>query len=178
MNSKMDKSHPQKIKNYIYVAIGSAFGLGLSPFFPGTCGALAGVLSHVLIVLFLPDKMQWPALVAVFALVCIANNVLTPWAQEYWQCRDPKNFVLDEVAGYLLVPILFRYGQLWKVVLWGFVLFRIFDIFKLIPPARQIDENMHGAWGILLDDLVSAGYAALVMYLIYLIIPEWLASRN
>ncbi|QTA91986.1 Phosphatidylglycerophosphatase A [Desulfonema magnum] len=167
-----------KIKNFVYIAIGSALGLGLSPFFPGTFGASAGVLFHVLIVFFLPVKIQWAALVFVFILVCSANHVLTPWAEDYWGCKDPKYFVLDEVAGYLLIPILFRYGQLWKVVLWGFLLFRVFDIFKLIPPARQIDQNMHGAWGILLDDLVSAGYAVLVMYLIYWLGPSWLISDS
>lgn len=162
-------------KDAVYLAIGSAFGLGLSPFFPGTCGTLAGVLAHVLIAWFLPADMQVPALVAVLVLVCAANHLLTPWAQDHWQSRDPKHFVLDEVAGYLIVPILFHpYGELWKVVLWGFLLFRILDIFKLIPPAKQIDQNMHGPWGILLDDLVSGGYAALIMYVVYWVRPAWI----
>jgi len=39
----------------------------------------------------------------------------------------------------------------------------VFDILK-IPPARQIDRNMHGGWGVLLDDLVSSGYALGVLY--------------
>ncbi len=162
------------MKNYLYIAISSAFGLGLSPIAPGTLGALSGVFFHIVIVLFLPIKMQWLSLVAVFMLVCTANHLLTPWAETYWQCSDPKHFVLDEVAGYLLIPIIFRGGELWKVALWGFFLFRIFDVFKLIPPAKYIDRNMHGPWGILLDDLVSAGYAALIMYGIRWIKPEWL----
>ena len=77
--------------------------------------------------------------------------------------EDPGNFVLDEVAGYLVVPILFRGGQLWQVALCGFLLFRVFDIIK-IPPARQIDQNMHGPWGIVLDDIISGAYAALALY--------------
>ena len=71
--------------------------------------------------------------------------------------------MLDEVAGYLVVPILFRGGELWQVALVGFLLFRIFDIIK-IPPARQIDQNMHGSWGIILDDLISGAYAAAALY--------------
>ena len=71
--------------------------------------------------------------------------------------------MLDEVAGYLVVPILFHGGELWQVALVGFLLFRIFDIIK-IPPARQIDQNMHGPWGIVLDDLISGVYAALAIY--------------
>lgn len=159
----MGKTHRSRAGDYLHVAIGSGLGLGLSPIAPGSFGTLLGVLFHVLIVLFLPANMQLTTLVVVFILVCMASNVLIPGAEEYWQSKDPKNFVLDEVAGYLLIPILFRQGQLWRVVLWGFLLFRIFDIVK-IPPARQINENMHGPWGVLLDDLVSAGYAVLVMY--------------
>ena len=88
---------------------------------------------------------------------------ITPWAVAYWKDEDPGNFVLDEVAGYLVVPILFRGGDLYQVALWGFLLFRVFDIVK-IPPARQIDQNLHGPWGIVLDDLVSGAYAALALY--------------
>jgi len=169
------------LKKYLYIAVGSALGLGLSPIAPGTCGTLLGVLFHVFIVLFLPVTFQLTALIIIFIIVCAANNILTPWAEAYWQREDPGHFVLDEVAGYLLVPILFRQGQLWQVALWGFLLFRIFDIIK-IPPARQIDQCMHGAWGILLDDLVSAGYAVLVMYFLWWIGPQiglenWLISN-
>ncbi|HEY7817515.1 MAG TPA: phosphatidylglycerophosphatase A, partial [Vicinamibacteria bacterium] len=44
-----------------------------------------------------------------------------------------------------------------------FLLFRIIDVIK-IPPARQIDRSMHGPWGMVLDDIVSGVYAALVVY--------------
>ena len=104
-----------------------------------------------------------PALVLGLVAVVAANHWLTPWAVKYWKDEDPGNFVLDEVAGYLVVPILFRGGELWQVALWGFLLFRVFDIIK-IPPARQIDQNMHGSWGIVLDDIISGIYAALALY--------------
>ena len=159
--------------SYFFAVIGSAFGLGFSPIAPGSCGALLGVLFHISIVLFLPAKLQLAALIIIFIIICLGNHLLTPWAENYWNCRDPKQFVLDEVAGYLLVPILFRHGQLWKVVFWGFLLFRTFDIFKLIPPTKFIDQKMHGSWGILLDDHVSATYAALVMYFIFWLNPSF-----
>ena len=176
----MESARRARVKNYVLATVGSAFGLGLSPIAPGSCGALLGVLLHVSIILLLPSDIQLPALIIVFTIVCIGNNLLTSWAEEYWQEKDPKNFVLDEVAGYLLVPIFFRYGKLWQVVFWGYILFRVFDIIK-IPPARQIDRNMHNAWGILLDDLVSALYAVLVMYFLWWIgslmgVGNWLIS--
>ncbi len=163
-----------KINNRMGIIIGSALGLGLSPVMPGTCGTILGVLFHFIIGYIVPKAFQLQALVFTFIIVCAANNILTGWAEEYWKTSDPGHFVLDEVAGYLFIPILFREGELWKVIIWGFILFRVFDIFKLIPPARLIDENLHGPWGILLDDLVSAGYAALFMYIIYWFGPSYL----
>lgn len=154
----------------IYLAIATAFGLGLAPVAPGSFGALLGVAYHVALVQYLPASYQLAALIAGLVLVCIANNLLTPWAVAYWKNEDPGNFVLDEVAGYLVVPILFRHEVLWQVALWGFLLFRTFDIIK-IPPARQIDRDMHGGWGILLDDIVSGIYAAIVLYALRALSP-------
>jgi phosphatidylglycerophosphatase A len=146
----------------VSVFIGSGFGLGLSPIMPGTCGALPGLAAHLLIATYLPSEVRWYALVLIFIIICITHFLLTPWAVEHWRSKDPRHFVLDEIAGYLLVPILYPYGSPWHVALWGFLLFRVFDIIK-IPPARQIDSGMPGAWGILLDDLVSSGYAVLAI---------------
>lgn len=164
-------NYPEKQKHKIALFIGSACGLGLSPILPGTCGALLGVLIHVAAVLALPAAMKMPVLLTAFALVCAANHLLTPWAEAYWGRKDPPHFVLDEVAGYLFVPILFREGELLPVVLWGFTLFRILDISKILPPARLIDRDLQGAWGVLLDDLVSAGYAAWILSIIHWAAP-------
>ncbi len=153
------------VRKSVSVFIGSGFGLGLSPIMPGTCGTLPAVAVHMLIATYLPSPSRLYALVLIFLLICIAHFMLTPWAVEHWRSKDPQHFVLDEMAGYLMVPILFRHGSLWQVALWGFLLFRTFDIIK-IPPARQIDRDMPGAWGILLDDLVSSGYAVLTMFLL------------
>lgn len=149
----------------ICILIGSAFGLGLLPIAPGTFGALLGLLIHVLVFLLLPEGVRFSALFIAFFIVCLVHFLLTPWAIRYWKDKDPKNFVLDEVAGYLMVPLSFRYGALWQVAVYGFILFRIIDILK-VPPARQIDRSVHGAWGILLDDLVSAGYTVVVLHML------------
>ena len=152
-------------KDVLFVFLGSAFGLGLLPIAPGSFGAITGVIIHVAIGLMAPAHLQILFISFAFVLVCGLHFCLTKWAQQFWACSDPKNFVLDEVAGYLLVPILFQGQSLWKTALLGFLLFRILDVIK-IPPARQIDRDMHGAWGVILDDLVSAVYSAGVMYML------------
>jgi phosphatidylglycerophosphatase A len=160
--------------------IASALGLGLLPGAPGTFAALLGVALHVATCSLLPSALHVPLLVVCFAAVCVANHLLTPWAQAYWHHKDPKHFVLDEIAGYLLVPILFHKGELWQIALWGLLSFRILDVIK-IPPARQIDRRGTGAWSILLDDVVSALYAVCVLYVLAWIGPQlgierWLIS--
>jgi len=164
------------------VFIGTAGWLGLIPVAPGSFGALAGVIFHVVVCSFLPQSAQIATLGLALIAVSVANHVLTPWAVEYWKVEDPKHFVLDEVAGYLVVPILFHHGHLWQIALWGFLAFRILDVIKL-PPARQIDRRMHGAWGILLDDIVSGIYAALFLYFLWWLserlgLGAWLISNN
>ena len=145
--------------------LASAFGLGLMPLAPGSFGALLGVGIHLTVVWWFPEKWQWVALAICFIVVCTIHFLLTPWAQKYWNDDDPGQFVLDEVAVYLVVPLVVRAEPLWIIVLAGFLLFRILDIIK-IPPARQIDRNWHGAWGVLLDDIVSGLYAGGLVWII------------
>lgn len=135
----------------------------MSPIAPGTCGALLGVLIHFGVAFLVPTQFRQLSLIAAFLSTCMLTILLTHWAEDHWKEEDPKNFVLDEVAGYLMIPIFFSAGTFVEIAVGGFFLFRVFDIIK-IPPARQIDRNMHGGWGVLLDDLVSSGYALGVLY--------------
>lgn len=150
-------------RDFLYNAVGSALGLGLSPVAPGTLGALLGIVYELGVESFLPDAARFWALLAGLVAVIATNHVLTPWAVRYWNDEDPGHFVLDEIAGYLMVPLLYRGVHFWETMVLGFLLFRILDIIK-IPPARQIDRHVHGPWGIVLDDLISGAYAALVLY--------------
>lgn len=157
------EGRPAGASRGLRLALVTALGLGLLPGAPGTWGTLLGVLLHGLVVLVLPAGLGTAALVLCLLTVSALNVILAPWAMEYWKCKDPGRFVLDEVAGYLIVPVLFHHGALWQLMLGAFLLFRLFDIIK-VPPARQIDRRMQGGWGILLDDLVSGAYAALTLY--------------
>jgi phosphatidylglycerophosphatase A len=154
-------------KNVFFLMLASAFGLGLSPIAPGSCGALLGVALHLGLVFTMPASYLYRGLMLVMLIICGLHFLLTPWAQRYWQEQDPQHFVLDEVAGYLTVPLVLGTSvPLWATVIMGYLLFRGLDIIKL-PPARQIDRQMHGAWGILLDDIVSGVYAALILRIFF-----------
>ena len=149
---------PSELRNKIFNLIGSGFGLGLLPGAPGTFGALLGLALHALAWYGFDGLGRTLVLLTGFLAAGVANHLLTDWAEAYYGECDPSHFVLDEIAGYLLVALLYPASHFGPAALWGFVLFRVFDIIKL-PGARYIDRNIHNAWGILLDDLVSALYA-------------------
>ncbi len=153
--------------------------MGLLPLAPGSFGALWGVVLHLVGWYFLPWELLVPWLVACLLIVSWLNHILTPWAVEFWRGKarkadDPGQFILDEIAGYLMVPIVFQ-GDPFVAATFGFLLFRVLDIIK-IQPARWIDRNLHGSWGILLDDLVSGAYAGCVLWAVQLAAPGWLAG--
>ena len=96
----------------------------------------------------------------------MAHYRLTPWAQAYWGTPDPSHFVLDEIVGALTVTLLPLFPLSPQTILIGFLLFRILDAIKL-PGARDIDCNLHTAFGVLFDDVISALYSAAVLAILY-----------
>ncbi len=82
---------------------------------------------------------------------------------------DFGEIVWDEFLGVWLVlaylpPALWtRWGTL-PCYLAAFLLFRLFDITKP-PPIRQIDRHTPGGLGIMLDDVLAAGYALAALWL-------------
>lgn len=82
--------------------------------------------------------------------------------------KDPPQAVLDEVSGQLLSYAGHLAGLAalnWKSILLGFILFRVFDILKPFPARRA--EWFAGGWGIMADDWVAGGYAALALWAIH-----------
>lgn len=154
-----------KNDNKLNLFLASGFFLGLAPIVPGSFGALSGLLWHGLALLSgcsVSSARLW-CLLGVFVFSAL-HYWLTPWAQRYWNDFDPKHFVLDEVVGYLCVPVFWVIPEnpahpMWVYALLGFVVFRILDAIKL-PIARYIDRNIHSAHGVLFDDVVSAAYTA------------------
>jgi len=114
-------------------------------------------------------------------------------AEKYWNTKDPQKVVIDEVSGQQLAlllggfwprhtspvsvpwndhPILWSSHPLgistiispnWKYLLLGFILFRVFDIWKPFP-ARQA-EALPGGLGIMADDWIAGIYAALGLWI-------------
>jgi phosphatidylglycerophosphatase A len=102
----------------------------------------------------------------------------------YAGIEDPQFVVIDEVAGQhltLLLPLIpialphltahmdlsaftifFALSLVnWKYLLLGFILFRVFDIWKPWPIRRL--EKLPGGWGIMADDWMAGIYAAILL---------------
>ncbi len=86
---------------------------------------------------------------------------------------DPGEVVADEFAGqavtFFLAPFLAA-GTTWLVALLGFVLFRLFDIFKPWPIQKL--EKLPAGWGILADDLLAGVYAMAALQICFML---WMA---
>lgn len=77
------------------------------------------------------------------------------------ELKDPQFVVIDEIVGqWIAFAGASRLN--WKSWIAGFVLFRLFDIWKP-PPVRQI-EKLPGGTGIVLDDAMAGVYAAVVLF--------------
>jgi phosphatidylglycerophosphatase A len=149
------------IRDKICLLVSTSFGLAYLPVAPGTWGTLPGVAVFLLIVQASPAAYHTWLIGLAMAIACVVTVALSPWAERYWNMKDPKKFVPDEVAGFLVTVLFFRTPDLLLTTFWAFVVTRFFDIVK-VPPARQF-EALPSGWGILLDDVMSSLYAALAL---------------
>ena len=142
--------------------LGSAFGLGYAPVASGTAGTLAGVALGALCLLLPPGLATQLALAGMALLVTVAGIPLATRAEAIYGRKDPGEFVLDEVAGYLVALILLPLHERPLFVLVGaFFAFRLTDIAKPWPANRL--EKMGGGAGVMCDDLAAGVYANLLM---------------
>lgn len=136
------------------------FGSGLSRFMPGTMGTLAAIPVYYLLINAIPLQAYW--------LVCGVGFLLGIWLCGYatrkLAVHDFGGIVWDEVIGLLITLAGFAYS--WQVLLSGFVLFRILDIFKPWP-IRYADQKIHGGLGIMLDDVLAGILANLLLHLVF-----------
>ena len=131
------------------------FGAGLAPTAPGTAGSLVGVFFAWLA---LPLTLEWQ--IGIGIAIVAAGVWLCGESARRIGVHDHPGIVWDEIAGmYLTLQFVPPQIMLWAL---GFGLFRLFDIWKPWP-IREVDHRMSGGAGIMLDDLVAAFYAALIL---------------
>jgi phosphatidylglycerophosphatase A len=134
------------------------FGSGLAKFAPGTFGTLVAVPLY-LAISALPAWLYAVTVVAAFALgVWICDTVSRDLG-----VHDHGGIVFDEFVGFWITMFLVPPSAL--AVLAGFVLFRLFDIWKP-GPIRWCDRNVQGGFGIMVDDVAAGVVACAALHLL------------
>jgi phosphatidylglycerophosphatase A len=142
--------------------VATFFGAGRLKPGPGTWGSLATVVLWALVSAGIPvaDRI-WATIIAAVVVTLVGIPAATLVARATG-VKDPQFVVIDEVAGQLVTLIAVPLA--WKTFLAGFILFRVFDMWKPFPIRRL--ERLPEGTGIVVDDLAAGLYALAVMHLL------------
>jgi phosphatidylglycerophosphatase A len=177
-----EKIEKKGVRDYFSLAV-TTFGVGYIPLAPGTFGSAVGVLIYLLF-----DGMETGAMsffstggwtnaqiyawlhvvnLILFLLFCLLGVWASGRATRLFKDKDPQRVVVDEVMGQLLTFLFIPFGAPWFFVVAGFLLFRLFDIWKPYP----IDslQNLPAGIGVCADDLLAGVYGGVCLATLYAI---------
>ncbi len=147
----------QEFNNFLTKITTTVFFIGYLPLIPGTFGSLAALGLFYLL------KPINAVLYFLFIICILLLGLLTcTRAEKIFNKKDPGCIVIDEVMG-MLIALSFMPLDL-RIILLAFIFFRIIDSLKPFPASRI--QNMHGAVGIMGDDLVAGIYTNIVLQVI------------
>lgn len=177
MKAAIERRKPQGLNDYLALAIATV-GVGYLPLAPGTWGSMVGVLIYLgfewllaLIMIFefgsdgKPTLAFWAVTTAAISVGLTMLSLVGIWASsrstEFFGNSDPSQVVIDEVMGQLITFLFVPFTYSWTIILPGFLLFRLFDIWKPYP----IDalQNLPGGLGVCADDIVAGVYAGVCL---------------
>jgi phosphatidylglycerophosphatase A len=141
------------------------FGSGLSPYAPGTMGSLLALFIYYLV--FNDLLPYW--INSLFFLTFIIFSFfigLYIYPRTVEDENDPGSFVWDEFVGMWIacLPLsLIETSMTWLFI--SFLIFRLFDILK--PLGIGSYDQKHGAFYVMIDDVLAGAYAAIsVLFLL------------
>ncbi len=144
----------------------TGFGVGYSPFVPGTLGTLCAIPIYYFL-----SEIPFP----LYEIMLAGFFFLSVWVTEktgsIFGKKDDPRMVIDEMMGFFVTMLWIPKTTLWIII--GFILFRFFDILK--PPPIRWMEGLKGGYGVVLDDVIAGVYTNLLLHLIPLILSlsQW-----
>lgn len=174
--------HEKNLLDYFSLAV-TTFGVGYLPLAPGTWGSMVGVAIYLgfrnveMLLQGSGTSSGWTndqisawmhaGNLILFLLFCLLGIWAAGRATKLFKHKDPSQAVVDEVIGQLIVFLFVPFTISWPLVLTGFLLFRLFDIWKPYP----IDslQNLPTGIGVCADDILAGVYGGAVLALIYAI---------
>ncbi len=146
-----------QIPNSLIKIISTFFFVGYLPFFPGTFASVVGIFLFYLV----KNNML------IYLSLSLGLLILGFWvsgkAERLFGKKDAPCIVIDEVAGIFLCFLFIPYDT--KLMLIGFVLFRIFDALKVFPAARL--QEQRGSIGVMTDDIIAAIYTNILLQIVF-----------
>ena len=139
--------------------VATFFGAGRLRPGPGTWGSLATAVLWWLLASHLPTVARVPVILLLIVVVVAIGIPASTLEARGCGKKDPSHVVIDEVAGQLVTLI--ACPIVWRALLVGFILFRVFDILKP-PPIRSLERLPEGT-GIVVDDLGAGIYGLIVL---------------
>jgi len=134
------------------------FGSGVSPVAPGTMGTLMAIPFYLLF-----EGWSWQN----YAIVVILMTIIGIWfcdvASKDTGVEDHPGIVWDEFTGYFITMWAAPAGWVWIVL--GFLLFRLFDIWKP-GPIGWLNDHVKGGLGVMIDDVAAAIPALIIMQIL------------
>jgi phosphatidylglycerophosphatase A len=157
-------------------------GVGYLPLAPGTWGSAVGVALYLIFqlgtlrVYTLMQGGGWDAttlyllrtnlLLVIISIITLAGIWAATRAETLMARKDPCAVVIDEVAGQMIAYIFVPAATSPWIIIAGFILFRLFDIWKPYPIRRL--EALESGLGIMGDDVLAGIYASLVLGMVWL----------
>ncbi|MBL0319950.1 MAG: phosphatidylglycerophosphatase A [Alphaproteobacteria bacterium] len=155
---------------------------------PGTWGSFFTLPIPILL------GASFGAVPLTFILLCLITlgllaigSIATHYYMKATRTHDASEIVIDEVVGMLAVMIMtFKplavcymespyYGAL--MLLAVFAAFRVFDILKPFP-IRWCDQRIHGAFGVMFDDIVAAVFASITLHILFIFLAYALIHNH
>lgn len=145
-----------------FVAYG--FGTGLAPVAPGSFGTLVGVGLYRLMGSLRP-LYYW----SVTTLLWVVGVPICELTAADFGAHDPGAIVWDEIIGYLVA--MYGLPRTWGWLAAGFVVYRLFDVWKPYP-IGAVEDSFGVGVSIMADDVVAGIYAFCVLHLV-----RWASRR-
>lgn len=175
---RVEKRKPNGAVDYFALAV-TTFGVGYLPIAPGTWGSLVGAgfyffLANSFHSFRYSSQLAAPeyfvatihaAILIGLLLFCLLGIWASSHAIELLGHTDPSQAVVDEVMGQLIVFLFIPFTTSWVIILAGFLLFRLFDIWKPYPIDHL--QDLPGGIGICADDILAGVYAGVCLSIIY-----------
>ncbi|MFN0197259.1 MAG: phosphatidylglycerophosphatase A [Planctomycetaceae bacterium] len=146
-----------RISERVIVFLATGFGVGWIPLAPGTWGSLVGLL----LVAAGDAFISQPELKFIAAgLLLILGVPICDKGAKLIGRKDPGEVVWDELAAMPIVFFAIPFHLKTAVIGWAW--FRLFDIWKPWPIRNS--QHWPGGWGIMIDDVLAAIFAAACLY--------------